>query len=251
MSKFIDGTGLTDILTKIKNAFVAKSDTTAVTGVSVDSTPTANSTNLVESGGVKAYVDNAVAPEIFWATYGTTTLQEIKDAYNGGKLVVCNYQNKHCVLSTLADGWCYLTCEHGNIYYRLALIGSSWSNAQGTMEMQSNKVTSISASSTDSQYPSAKCVYDELQGKQGVIDSTHKLDYSLIDNQPTIPTVPTISTSIASDSTSNTKTASPKAVADYAVQCLIPGLKLWAGTEAEYNLLTPSNDTVYVIKPTT
>lgn len=32
-----------------------------------------------------------------------------------------------------------------------------------TKENTSNKVTSISASSTDSQYPSAKCVYDAIQ----------------------------------------------------------------------------------------
>lgn len=53
MAKFLDGTGLSDIITKIKNAFVAKADTTAVTSIGIDSTPTANSTNLVTSGGVK------------------------------------------------------------------------------------------------------------------------------------------------------------------------------------------------------
>ena len=57
MAKFLDGTGLTDLLNKIKNAFVAKADTTAVTGVSVDSAPTANSSNLVTSGGVKTALD--------------------------------------------------------------------------------------------------------------------------------------------------------------------------------------------------
>ena len=57
MSKFLDGTGITDLLNKIKNAFVAKADTAAATGIDVDSTPTANSTNLVTSGGVKAALD--------------------------------------------------------------------------------------------------------------------------------------------------------------------------------------------------
>lgn len=57
MSKFLDGTGLSDLITKIKNAFVAKADTTVVTGVGVDSTPIAGSTNLVMSGGVKAALD--------------------------------------------------------------------------------------------------------------------------------------------------------------------------------------------------
>lgn len=81
-----------------------------------------------------------------------------------------------------------------------------------TWENTDNKVTSISNSSTDTQYPSAKAVYDSLSGKQSVIDSNHKLDYGLLDNTPTIPSVPTISTDIASDKTSDVKTASPKAV---------------------------------------
>lgn len=37
----------------------------------------------------------------------------------------------------------------------------------GNMQFKSNLVTSISASSTDSQYPSAKCVYDALQNAGG------------------------------------------------------------------------------------
>ena len=35
-----------------------------------------------------------------------------------------------------------------------------------TYEQTSNKVTSLSSSSTDTQYPSAKCVYDNLATKQ-------------------------------------------------------------------------------------
>ena len=61
-------------------------------------------------------------------------------------------------------------------------------------ESSSNKVTSISNVSTDTQYPSAKCVYDELSSKQATIDLSHKLDYSLLINTPDAveanPTVP-------------------------------------------------------------
>lgn len=38
-----------------------------------------------------------------------------------------------------------------------------------TYEQTSNKVTSLSSSSTDTQYPSAKCVYDNLATKQKTI----------------------------------------------------------------------------------
>ena len=40
-----------------------------------------------------------------------------------------------------------------------------WEITNVTVEKTSNKVTSISSSSTNNQYPSAKCVYDELTDK--------------------------------------------------------------------------------------
>lgn len=63
------------------------------------------------------------------------------------------------------------------------------------------------------------------------------------------PSPPTISTDIATDSTSDAKTASPKAVADFAVQALTTGgKKIWVGTQADYDLLTPDANTLYFIK---
>lgn len=59
-------------------------------------------------------------------------------------------------------------------------------------EVTTNKVTSLSSTSTDTQYPSAKCVYDGLAGKQSTIDSSHKLSYSLVDTSS-----PTQKTSVA------------------------------------------------------
>lgn len=69
-----------------------------------------------------------------------------------------------------------------------------------------------------------------------------------------IPTVPTISTNITTDAASTTKTAAPKAVVDYVptVAAMLAsgmsGIKIWVGTQADYNLLTPANDTLYFIK---
>ncbi|MBO4718977.1 MAG: hypothetical protein J5658_03785 [Prevotella sp.] len=140
-------------------------------------------------------------------------------------------------------------------------------------EETTNKVTEIDENSTDTQYPSAKCVYDALQeagGGAGTLDTTattaqttnasealsgnvklHKVAKTgtladLIEDtthrvvtdtekstwngkysKPStgipasdlesgvIPTVPTISTDISTDATSDTKTASPKAVKTY------------------------------------
>ena len=68
--------------------------------------------------------------------------------------------------------------------------------------------------------------YAELQqllaGKQPLIDAQHKLDYDLLYNTPAPPSVPDISTDIEADKTSDTKTASPKAV--HAVTGSLPSL---------------------------
>ena len=86
MSKFLDETGVSWLIAKIKSTFFSVDDAEQVTLVDVDTIPTQNSTNLVESGGV------------------------------------------YSVLSEKED--------------------------------VSNKVTSISSSSTNDEYPSALCVYN-------------------------------------------------------------------------------------------
>ena len=52
----------------------------------------------------------------------------------------------------------------------------------GGKENTSNKVTSISSLSTDTEYPSAKCVYDLVAGLQSEITSTNKLSADLVDD---------------------------------------------------------------------
>lgn len=52
MWKIIDNTNLSYFISKIKAAFVSKTDVVTANVVDIDSTPTANSTNLVTSGGV-------------------------------------------------------------------------------------------------------------------------------------------------------------------------------------------------------
>lgn len=63
----------------------------------------------------------------------------------------------------------------------------TWLDTQGK-EDSSNKVTSISDLSTDTQYPSAKVVFDELELKQDAADAFSG-DYEDLTNKPTIPTV--------------------------------------------------------------
>lgn len=61
--------------------------------VDVDTTPTQNSNNLITSGGVYSAIASipAPTPEIFWATYGTTTASEIQTALGAGKEILCKH----------------------------------------------------------------------------------------------------------------------------------------------------------------
>ena len=54
-----------------------------------------------------------------------------------------------------------------------------------SLETSTNKVTSISGSSTDTQYPSAKLVYDQLATKQATINSGSKLSADYVDDTST------------------------------------------------------------------
>jgi hypothetical protein len=131
---------------------------------------------------------NAKIKDVFVAEYGVTTYQEVLDAYNTGKLILCTYsddviQYKSTYIMTLSDvphttlddtpffefrsGLCTIWYDGVVGANKTRFIGTRLSNSNGwgnvttyIVEQTSNKVTSISSSSTDEEYPSAKCVYD-------------------------------------------------------------------------------------------
>jgi len=180
--------------------------------ISTDITADASSdTKTASPKAVKTYVDGAIpASEIYWATYGTTTATEIIAANAAGKAVLCLYDSKQYQLVRINNGECFFSAALSNITYRLTCNASNvWTGTVFTDERESNKVTSLSSSSTDTQYPSAKAVYDAVSAKytkpSGGIPAA---DIAA----GVIPTVPAISTDITSDATSDTKTTSPKAV---------------------------------------
>lgn len=77
--------------------------------------------------------------------------------------------NRHIVIERDSDGDIIATWKDNG--QEVGIMLSSGSNTWITIadETTSNKVTSISASSTDVQYPSAKCVYDEIGGIEDMI----------------------------------------------------------------------------------
>lgn len=92
MGNLLDETGVSWLMTKIKSTFLTTEDAEAVDLVSIDSVPTQNSTNLVESGGVYTALagkENASNKVTSWGqiTYDTK--------YPSEKLVKDSLDNKY------------------------------------------------------------------------------------------------------------------------------------------------------------
>ena len=118
-----------------------------------------------------------------------------------------------------------------------AQVNSDWNSSSGVSQILNKP--NLATVATSGSYndlsdkptiPTMPTIPDSLSDLSD--DSTHRLvtdtekttwnnksdfsgSYNDLTNKPTIPTVPTISTNITSDATSNTKTASPKAVKDF------------------------------------
>jgi len=111
----------------------------------------------------------------FVATYGTTTYNEITAALNLGKQCYCDYNgrryyytcidnNSHCFVSNFR-------MTHKMIY--VYKYDDTWTSGDDTwMETTSNKTTTVTASSTNTQYPSAKAVYDLTDASYPLVRTT-------------------------------------------------------------------------------
>ena len=148
--------------------------------------------------GLSERVDELGNP-VFKAVYGETTFEEIKAAYDSGKVVHCDYNSLCYVLSRITANGAYFAAVNAPYAYRMDCTSSSlWTNRVIELEVTSNKVTSLSDKSTDTQYPSAKAVYDFVQSqsgggggtssdKQGVVSQT--LNYNSADNTYSVSNV--------------------------------------------------------------
>jgi len=131
--------------------------------VDVDTTPTQDSNNLITSGGVYNAIASipAPAPEIFWATYGTTTATEIQAALDAGKAVMCKRNNFIYRLEyTNTSSQRYeFYCLANNTTIKLLyckISDSVWSNSDYTAVVTYYRIESTSTTTpTDSHYYSA------------------------------------------------------------------------------------------------
>ena len=131
----------------------------------------------------------ATAPEVFWATYGTTTASEIDAAAAAGKAILCMYNGTLYTITSLNANNIYFgsSLVASNKWLRLAVSTGIWYSGTEDLQGTSGRVTSWQHTPDNTHYPAEKLVKDSLDAKQPLIDSSHKLDYSLLDNTPTIP----------------------------------------------------------------
>lgn len=133
--------------------------------------PTPDNNHYPAEKLVKDSLD-AITP--FVGIYNSTTFAEISAALTAGKEVWINRNGKLYAYSTgINEEYSYYLSPAmgGNDWLRLKNATNDWAANVNTFQNVSSKVTSLSASSADSQYPSAKCVYDNLY-KPGKVSQT-------------------------------------------------------------------------------
>lgn len=131
---------------------------------------TINSTSILGSGDI-------VTPNsTFIATYGTTTCAELEAAYQANKHIFAintttgfmaplNYRGS-------SDAF-YFGGLYSNSAIEFVCLNNTWSSYSITLEEQSNRVTSITSSVTNNQYPSALAVKNFAGNLTGYVDTTN------------------------------------------------------------------------------
>lgn len=179
----------------------------------------------------------------FRVVRGSTTYNEITAALNDGKFLYCIYYGIMYVYFTSGNNthtFVGLDASSGKAHKLTISSSNGWTGIIENFVKTSAIVTSIGSNSTNAEIPSAKCVYDALAGKQQKIDSSHKLDYSLLTNVPAAVDVSgkeDKSNKVTSLSSSSTNTQYPSAKCVYdqlaSKQPLID-----ANHKLDYSLLT-------------
>lgn len=182
---FLDNAGVSYLWSKIKAALKGKQDT-----LTFDSTPTAGSSNPVTSDGVRAAIDAAENTYIFelvvsLSASGITlslpegvTYEIINEAVNSKAHVICTAEIPSVAGADMAGAYalpftkrmasgalCFSTTIESVLMYAWLGVDNSLSFDYYSIERQQNKVTSLSKSSTDAQYPTAKAVYDYIESR--------------------------------------------------------------------------------------
>lgn len=121
------------------------------------------------------YADEAGTDDVFNVIYGTTSMADILTAYSANKIVQCKYiaGDVYFCFSAAGDDseaqalFVSVSAAQARSFWVYLENGQTSYEARKVTNLQEAKlVTSMSSSSNNSQYPSAKCVYDALLLKQ-------------------------------------------------------------------------------------
>lgn len=167
---------------------------TSAQGGKADTAYQLPSGGIPEADLAQAVATKLNATEIIWATYGTTTASEIRSAITAGKLPVCVYNNRTYVFCGDLVGsssynflWFMSVQNDQSFYVRIRTDNDTWQANYANLEVTARRLSSWQSTPDNDHYPSEKLVKNSLDAKQPTIDSSHKLDYGLLSNTPTIP----------------------------------------------------------------
>lgn len=125
------------------------------------------------------------SPGVFVAVYGQSSSAEIEAAYQAGKEVILKHgymvarlrqrlsTTSHIFATTV------ILNQSALMTYQFFCSSDQWSSSTLSGELSANKVTSIGESSTDTQYPSAKAVFEYVKNSNKGVDFTTDATLSL------------------------------------------------------------------------
>lgn len=170
-----DISGKENISNKVTSMSASSTDTQYPSAKAVYNALTEKQDELVAGDNIT--IENNIisatggADNIFIAEYGTTTYDEIEDAYNAGKIIFAIDQSSFlfkeglyslCILDKGVRAATFVKIARNNLY-TCVCHGTGWTGVEvDSLEFVQNKITSISSSSTDMQYPSAKAVHTKF-----------------------------------------------------------------------------------------
>ena len=155
---YLDKTGLTRLWSKITGKLGQKQDT-LVSGTNIK---TINNQSLLGRGNIDVHTD--LTGYVKNTDYSTSNIAGVvKTSYEYGLQAVAGMlMGVNQSYADYQDDTPLFMISKGTL--ENAITGKN-------LETANNKVTSISSSSTNTEYPSAKCVYDELGDKQALLVS--------------------------------------------------------------------------------
>ena len=153
-------------------------DTEVVSEISIDSTPTQSSTNLVTSGGVYAAIQSGgsglpdqtghsgeflttdgtdaswetLPDEVFIATYNSTSYTDVLNAYNANKLIFCKYYNTRYFLTiyeSSSNEFTFSTTQLSSNSVIVLSLTDGWSNNEQQTNVPNTRTINSKALSSN------------------------------------------------------------------------------------------------------